>query len=147
MQILIDTNVWISGLLWGGYPKRIINLVEQQKIVLLMSDRLLRELAKILAYTKLQRRLKTVGKNPEDLLLRVQQLAELHPDPIALPDTIPNLRDPDDAIVLATAAAAKVEAIISGDRDLLTLIEYKGIPILTPRAFLDRHFPDRADRT
>ncbi len=54
---------------------------------------------------------------------------------------VPELRDPDDAIVLATALAANAEAIVTGDGDLLVLNEFSGIPIVTPQDFLSRYFP------
>jgi hypothetical protein len=45
-----------------------------------------------------------------------------------------------DNLVLAAAIAANVEATVTGDLDLLVLIEFNGIPILTPEDFLSRYF-------
>ncbi|WP_202895983.1 putative toxin-antitoxin system toxin component, PIN family [Iningainema tapete] len=50
------------------------------------------------------------------------------------------MRDSKDTIVLAAAISANAEAIITGDLDLLVLIEFKGIPILTHKEFLSRYF-------
>ena len=50
---------------------------------------------------------------------------------------VPNLRDPDDAVILGTAIAAKAVLVISGDLDLLVLEEFAGISILNPADFLD----------
>jgi putative PIN family toxin of toxin-antitoxin system len=50
---------------------------------------------------------------------------------------VPELRDPDDAEILATASAANAEAIVTGDQDLLTLNEFEGIPIMTPTDLLN----------
>ena len=47
-------------------------------------------------------------------------------------------RDPDDDKFLALAAIGQADAIISGDRDLLELVTYEGIPILTPAQFMQR---------
>ena len=57
------------------------------------------------------------------------ELAEVI-DPPPLPQ--PVCRDPDDDEVLALAIAAKVELIVSGDKDLLSLGSFEGIPILAP---------------
>jgi hypothetical protein len=45
-------------------------------------------------------------------------------------------------MILATALSANAEAIITGDRDLLILTEFAGIPILTPQNFLELYFPN-----
>jgi predicted nucleic acid-binding protein len=50
--------------------------------------------------------------------------------------TVPELRDPDDAHVLACALAARAEMIVSGDADLLALGNYKNIPIVNAVAAL-----------
>lgn len=46
--------------------------------------------------------------------------------------------DPDDDTILACAVASRAQWIVSGDEHLLALKEYRGIPILTPKAFWDR---------
>ena len=45
--------------------------------------------------------------------------------------------DPDDDIYLAAASEGLADYLVSGDRHLLDLVEYEGIPIVTPREFLD----------
>ena len=56
-----------------------------------------------------------------------------------VPLEVPELRDSDDRIVLATAIAAEADAIITGDKDLLTLSVYKNIPIMTVNNFLQNY--------
>jgi putative PIN family toxin of toxin-antitoxin system len=51
----------------------------------------------------------------------------------------PVCRDPDDDKFLACAAVGRVQAMVSGDKDLLTLSEFRTIPILTPRQFVEAH--------
>lgn len=51
---------------------------------------------------------------------------------------VPELRDPDDNIILATAIASQADVIITGVQDLLTLIEYQKIPIMTAKSFLNQ---------
>lgn len=48
-------------------------------------------------------------------------------------------RDPSDDRMLELAVAGGAAAIIAGDQDLLTLSPFRGIPILSPRAFLERY--------
>jgi len=56
-------------------------------------------------------------------------------EPAVLPQ--PVSRDPDDDQVLACALAAKADVVVSGDRDLLTLVSYQRIPMLTASLALD----------
>jgi uncharacterized protein len=65
----------------------------------------------------------------EQLLAEVRQLAEVI-EPVPLPQ--PVSRDPDDDHALALAIAARVDLIVSGDRDLLSLKTFRSIPIVTP---------------
>ena len=54
-------------------------------------------------------------------------------DPVPL--SSPVCRDPDDDNILAAALAGNCDCIVTGDKDLLVLKEYLGIPILSPTAF------------
>jgi putative PIN family toxin of toxin-antitoxin system len=58
---------------------------------------------------------------------------------LVFPDALPLrvCRDPDDDNILAAAIAGDCDCIVTGDKDLLVLKEYRGIPILTPRTFMD----------
>jgi putative PIN family toxin of toxin-antitoxin system len=47
----------------------------------------------------------------------------------------PVCRDPDDDVVLGTAVAGRCEAIVTGDKDLLDLVEHGAIRMVSPRAF------------
>ena len=137
MKVLLDTNIWISGLLWGGNPRRIIQLAVSEQIVLYSSKLLVDELQATLAYPKLQRRLEKLAITAEELLLKVAAITQLS-QPVAISD-VDRLRDPKDKIVLETALAVPVEVIISGDEDLLILREFQQIPILTTKQFLENY--------
>jgi putative PIN family toxin of toxin-antitoxin system len=135
MKILIDTNVWISGLLWGGKARDVINLARQNKIIIYVSSLLLNELEETLSYPKLQRRLRQLGVTRVVLMEEVRNLTLLcQPTPLL---SISELRDPKDKIVLETALTIPVDVIISGDKDLLILQEFQKIPILMIAQFLE----------
>lgn len=138
MKIVLDTNVWISALLWGGIPAQVIYLAEIGQLNIAASEPLLNELETTLGYAKLQPRLQLLGTTVEALMLSVRQLVELYPVTLL---TVTSLRDPDDIVVLATAVSVNADAIVSGDRDLLILVQFSEIPIMSPQAFLNLYFP------
>lgn len=144
MKVVLDTNVWVSGLLWAGVPGRILSLAQNRQITILASEALLNELETTLGYAKLQRRLQSLGVTMEALMLLVQQLVELC---ATLPLNVAQLRDPNDTVILAAAIAADADAIVTGDQDLLMLSQFAGVPILTPQAFLNFFFPNLEDYT
>ena len=135
MKVLLDTNIWISGLLWGGKPRQIIQLGQQKQILIYSSQLLIKELELTLAYLKLQRRLDKLEITTEELLQEVFKIVTLI-QPVSLP-SIPELRDSKDKIVLETAVSVPVNAIVSGDEDLLVMKKFQEIPIVTVKDFLD----------
>lgn len=133
MKLLLDTNVWVSALLWGGQLSPLLLLAEAGEVTLITSNPILEELSQVLQYEKLQARIRNLDTTSASLLQLVRSLSELHP---TVDVWVPELRDPKDLIILATAAAGDVDAVVTGDRDLLALNEFSGIPILTPQALL-----------
>ncbi|WP_448267194.1 putative toxin-antitoxin system toxin component, PIN family [Nostoc sp. DSM 114159] len=139
MRVILDVNVWISALLWGGVPGKTLRLARNQQINIFASEFLLLELETTLKRDKFQLRLQQRGYTVEDLISVVKGLSNDCP---TVSVDAPQLRDPKDNLVLAAAVAANAEAIVTGDLDLLVLIEFNGIPILTPQDFLSRYFLD-----
>jgi putative PIN family toxin of toxin-antitoxin system len=133
MRAVADTNIVVSGLLWQGAPRRVLDLARAGDIELFTSPALLLELEEVLLRAKFSRRLDAAGVSPKDLLLGYAALATvITPSPIE-----PAVKaDPDDDEVLACAVAVHANAVISGDRHLLTLGEFQSIPVLTPARFL-----------
>lgn len=139
MKVLLDTNIWVSALIWGGQVSPILLLAEAKCLTLIISDPIFNELNQVLRYEKLQRKIRSAGVTPDTLLEIVQSLTELYP---ATAVTVPELRDPKDAMILGTAIASNADVIVTGDQDLLVLSEFSGIPILTPKDFLSQYFPN-----
>jgi putative PIN family toxin of toxin-antitoxin system len=121
-------------MIWNGPPRRVIDLAAGGEISLHTSPALLKELGRVLAYPKLADALRARNLEPEALLRMFAAAAELW-IPEAFEPVI--LEDPADDEVLACALAAKVNAIVSGDRHLVALRSFAGIPILTPSELLD----------
>lgn len=135
MRLVLDTNVVISALLWGGTPERLIELAGDGSVELVTSRGLLDELAELLGRPKLAAKLARDGQSATEIVTRYAQAAEVVEAP---PVTGSGIRDPDDAVVLGCAIAARAQAIVSGDKDLLSLGVYQEIPILSPTQCLAR---------
>ena len=128
MRVVLDTNVVASALLWGGTPERLIRAADEEGLELFTSEALIAELAGILERPKFAAKLAELNSSPAELVARYREIAE-----IVEAATIQEaqLRDPDDAAVLACALAARAEAIVSGDADLHAVGTYQAILILT----------------
>jgi len=134
MRLVLDVNVWISGLLWQGVPRQVIDLARSGAVTIVVSEPILSELEEVLARAKFQSKMRSLGITSQDLMYLVRHLSEVC---VPILVDVPNLRDPDDAVILGTAITAKAVLVVSGDLDLLVLEEFADIPILTPNDFLD----------
>ena len=132
MRVVADTNIVVSGLLWQGNPRRVLDAAREGTIDLFTSAVLLTELEDVLSREKFAQRLEAVGVIPHDLDLGYAALAWVI-EPAPIEPVI--LADPDDDAVIACAVAAECEIIISGDSHLLDLKQYQDIRILTAAEF------------
>jgi putative PIN family toxin of toxin-antitoxin system len=135
VRLVLDTNTVVSALLWHGPPHQLFTRFQAFSLAFFSGPTLLTELEEVLAYPRLAKAVAASGLTPAQLLQRYLRLVTVvQPAPIA--PTV--LADPDDDHVLACALAAKAELIVSGDRHLLGLHEYQGIPILNTSDALQR---------
>ncbi len=128
MRYVLDTNVVLSGLLWGGTPGKLLQAARQHKIELFTSKPLLNELLRILHKRKFERKI-------AESFLPIDELVAGYADlcTIVLPRPTPFIApDPDDDVVIGTALAAKVDWMISGDAHLLRVASYGDIFIVAP---------------
>jgi putative PIN family toxin of toxin-antitoxin system len=127
VRVILDTNVVVSGLLWGGEPRQLLLAAHTNRVELFTSTTLLLELSDILGRTKFAHKIAAAQLSTDQIVERYALLASVvHPADI-LPVVID---DPDDDHVLACALAAKADVIVSGDRHLLDLKEYQGMRIV-----------------
>ena len=128
MRVVLDTNVILSGLLWEGIPKRCVDAYRFSNIYqLILSPEIIHELR-----TKLTQKFKMPDKLARQWEKEITPYAYL----VVPKNETTICRDPKDNMILDTAISANAQYIVTGDEDLLTLKEYKGILIVTPRQFL-----------
>ncbi len=123
MRVVLDTNVLVSAILFGGRPRVILDRVIAGDIELVTSPRLLDELQGVLA-----QKFKTPPASASRIRREIEQIALL-----VEPDEVPAIaRDHDDDHVLAAAVFGRAVMVVTGDRDLLVLTEHQGVRILSP---------------
>jgi putative PIN family toxin of toxin-antitoxin system len=129
MRLVLDTNVVISGLLWGGPPRQLLDLAKANRVNLFTCTQLLAELRFALSYPKFSIRITQAQHTVDSLYKNFENLAY---GIVVLGSQIPAVcRDPDDNVVLACADVSNAEYIITGDLDLLALRSYRTIPIVS----------------
>jgi len=134
VKAVADTSVIVSGLIWGGPPASLLDRAAKRLFHLKTSEEILAEVQEVLQRPHLAENLRVRGRTPEGVLAVYREVAEIvTPADVPLPA---ELRDPDDLLILRCAVGAGAMAIITGDHDLLTMKEFAGIPIVTPRLFL-----------
>lgn len=136
MKLVVDTNTLISGSLWSGPSAQLVVALLTGRAQLFLSLTLILELQEALEYPQFVQRLAGRSETPQSIAERFRAAAfEAVPARIVPPAV---LRDADDAHVLACAVGAGADAIVTGDKDLLVLGNYQGIPIIDAAEALRR---------
>lgn len=130
MNLVVDTNVLISGLLWGGPPNRILKWARDGLVVLFACESTINELKRVIHYKRFAKRLSVLKTTPPEAVAYAMNLVTFVPDPLDIPQVISE--DPFDNVFLALASENEAHLIVSGDHHLLDLKEYNSIQILTP---------------
>ena len=130
MKLVVDTNVLISGLLWGGPPNRILRCARDRLVVLLACELTINELKRVIQYKRFVQRLSVLKLTPQEAIAYAMNLVTFVPDPRNFLQIITH--DPLDNIFLALASENEAHLIISGDHHLLDLKSYNSIQILPP---------------
>lgn len=130
MRVVIDTNVAISGLLWSGPPNQILKWARNDMLRIITCEATTAELNKVLQYGKFSKRLVALNTTPAEVLAYYMNLVFYVPAPKIIPEII--IEDPFDNIFLSLASENNAHLIISGDKHLLELKEYKAIQIVAP---------------
>lgn len=129
MKVVLDTNVLISAIMFGGKSRDILEMGISGKIRIAVSQDILKELAEVLIGKKFRVAIAVVQQTIHEF----SEIAEL----VIVTEKINAIKnDPDDNRILECAVSAKADYIVSGDSDLLTLKNFKKIKIVSPSDFL-----------
>jgi uncharacterized protein len=128
-QVVIDTNVWISGMVFGGNPERIIKLFIDGSLLVVASEEMLSELRR-----KVSHKFPLYEPYLSALVASIREQAiivQLGTYPVN------TSRDSDDNMVIETALIGGADFIVSGDEDLLVLEKYESVKIVKPADLLE----------
>ena len=128
MKIVLDANVIIAAFAARGLCESIMEVCLSEHEIALSDD----------LFDEILRNLRQKIKLPPDVIDNIGVLLRDHSDisiPVPLASDV--CRDPDDIKILGLAVATKADYIVTGDKDLLVLKSFQGIPILNPRSFSD----------
>lgn len=136
MRAVVDTNVFISGLMLPkSTPGQVIAAWRAGHFQLVLSEPMLDELSAVLGYPKIRKR---IGWD-EDTVSRYSTLLRFEAEIVdiqGIQASVP--RDAKDNMVLATLLASEADCLVTGDLDLLTLADT--YPICTPADFAKQIF-------
>ena len=130
MRVILDANVAIAAVAARGLCEAVVELCLERHHLVLCAG-LVEEIRE-----KLTRKLKVPPPTVAAFLgILCAQAALLEPAAVAKPIC----RDPDDLMLLGLAEAGRADMIITGDKDLLVIKNYRGTRIVTPREFWEQN--------
>jgi putative PIN family toxin of toxin-antitoxin system len=131
MRIVVDTNVIVSALVFGGVPRRVVELAQTGRCQLFYSEAIQVEVRRVLGEKFGWHEAKL-----HEVLPGLWSVGEL-----VVPRSKVNvvIDDPDDDRILECALSARASVVVSGDRHLLRLRTYKSISIVSPRGFMETY--------
>ena len=131
MRVVLDTNVFVSAVFFGGPPGRVLAAWRDGVIDVVVSREIVQEYVRV--GERLSEQFPGVDLGPAlDLVAAAAELVAAPP----LPSVV--CRDADDDKFLACALAARARYVVSGDRDLLAISPYRGVAVVRPRDFIEK---------
>lgn len=135
MRVIVDTNVFISGVFFSGPPYDILRAWRGGRVTLVLSPEILAEYQA--TGNELAEKYPGIDLGP---WLELVTTFGLVVDAPPLPAQI--CVDPDDDKFLACAIASRTKTIVSGDKARLATSGHKGISVLTPRQFVTQYLTE-----
>lgn len=129
-KVVLDTNILISALGWEGQPRLIFNMAINNDFELIISDKQLEEIIKVLNYPKFSFNYDQKSRFI-NLLLEISTLIKLNKIINVIED------DPEDNIIITSAVIGNADFIITGDEHILKLKKFRTISILNARDFIN----------
>ena len=130
-SVVLDTNVVMSAIFFGGTPLQVLRAWNDGMVQVVVSDDVLDEYREIAA----RMRAKFPSVDPDEWIDYIERNATKVGAPMLAEQVC---EDGDDDVFLACALASGSKIVCSGDKLLLACNGWRGIEVLTPRAFVNR---------
>lgn len=131
-RVVLDTNVYLSGIIFGGNCRHILDLMIKKEIKVVISPAILLEISQKLKqkfkwsqnqiFTTIKTIIKSVKVVQPQIKIKVVKA------------------DKSDDKIIEAAVTGSANYIVSGDRHLLKIKKYQGVKIVTPADFLSIYF-------
>jgi len=128
MKVVLDTNVFVSGIFWKGDSNMTLAAWKEMKFTLVISAELISEITKVLNDFKIKLP-KNMIEEAVGLIIRNSILVEPKEKINVVKD------DTKDNMFIEAAVSGDVSYIVSQDKHLLRLKEFRGIKIICPVEF------------
>jgi len=129
VRIVLDANVLVSGIFWAGVPSHLLQRWLAGRLEIIASVEIVAEYERVLYEVASPR-----GRT--DLARRWVGLIAEHVTLIDVRPRVKLCRDPDDDKYLDCAVQGGAAYLVSGDKDLLSLVNVHGILIVTAKQIL-----------
>ena len=130
IRTVLDTNVLVSALLFPGDMGDLVSSWKVRKFLMVFSRDTFDEFRRVLAYPKFSLTPREIDALLQNEVLPFCEVVDIEDEIVGV------CRDPADDKFLSCAVAATADYIVSGDKDLLVLGNFRNIPIITAAAFL-----------
>jgi len=134
VRIVVDTNVLISGIFFGGFPRKILGEIVRRNLTACATAEIVDEYEEIVQ-EMIDRKQGHINRDILVPLIRAMEIIE----PVS---QIKMSRDPDDDKFLGCAKDAHALYIVSEDKDLLVLEHFENIGIVTAKDFCERYLTE-----
>lgn len=129
LKACIDSNIWISGIIFSGKPAEVVTAAFNRKFEVILSKQIIHEVE-----TNLRKKFHFSSGNTKRFINRILQIADLY-EPMGTIKIIPNHHA--DNLILETALLGRAKYLVTGDKEhLLPLKIFRHVKIIEPAKFL-----------
>ena len=127
-KLVLDTNTLISAFFWEGNEAELLRKIEQRKALLFISPKIIKEIKDVISRPKFKQAILNAKLMPDQIIQKIISISHL----IIAPELNINIikQDPSDNKFIECVMQSNADYIISGDKHLLKLKQYKNIKII-----------------